>query len=65
MWIVWNKILAESAVNSLNPHWVSFVFTPHTIVLINPNTLDTSFLWNLRSTLALSPFDPVTSYSSK
>lgn len=49
-----NSILADSLVKSLNPHWVSSDFTPHTTFLIKPKTADTSFRWNFRSTFDYS-----------
>lgn len=50
MWSTLNSILADSLVNSLNPHWVSFVLIPQTMVLMNPNTAETNLLCSLRST---------------
>ncbi len=36
-----NNTRDDYFVNNLNPHWVSYVFTPHIIFFMNPNTADT------------------------
>lgn len=46
-----NKILADYLVNSLNPHWVSWVFIPKRTVMTNLNTALMNRRWNFRWTL--------------
>lgn len=50
MWRTLNNTLDDYFVNSLNPHWVSYVLTPHIIFFMNPNTADTILRCNLRYT---------------
>lgn len=46
MWRILKSMPADYFVKSLNPHWVSFVFTPHTMLLMNPKTPEINYRWN-------------------
>ena len=43
---VWKSNLADYFVNSLNPHWVSFVLIPNRTVIISLNTALINLRWN-------------------
>jgi hypothetical protein len=43
---VWKSCLADYFVNSLNPHWVSFVLIPNNTVIISLKTPLMNLRWN-------------------
>lgn len=52
--IALNNTFAVSLVNSLKPHWVSFVLMPKTTPMRVLKTKDTNLLWSLRCTFPSS-----------
>lgn len=54
IWSVSKSCFAAYLVNSLNPHWVSWVFMPNNTVMINLKTALTNLLWNFLWTLPSS-----------